>query len=411
MALIIMGGILPAIFLVEIGQAFRPSPDEQDQSSNWTGFLLSALLLLLAAILVSMRLLGDSGSFLAFLLMPSALGVLAQTILWLVESRLSGLFCSRGMLVLLLADLILLSLSDAYIRSIILVGSLLLALVWSIWERAGRGRAGIYLLVILLGLAAGWRLDLNRDIFESIPWLARTSGLLAYFFVSIEILVLFRVLDWALKAGPHPNWRRLAQVGLLALPILGLAGWQIATAAAWDVATDGLGGLVLIQITGVFGAATAILTAWEQPVSRRSLPFILALVLPLYMSAWMSFGTFGLDGPWGRVPIARTEWRAASIDRAIRRYYLDNGSYPTDLAELTPRYLLILPVPYIIPGQDWCYEGGTDYYRLGYVYREYFSTPASVRITSFEGQPPDPAWPCEQEAARYPGPPGFIGDE
>jgi hypothetical protein len=129
------------------------------------------------------------------------------------------------------------------------------------------------------------------------------------------------------------------------------------------------------------------------------------------MSAWMSFGTFGLDGPWGRVPIARTERRADSIDQAIRRYHIKNGSYPTVLEELTPNYLLILPTPFIIPGQNWCYQGDMDYYRLGYVYREYFSTPAEVRIFASEGTPPDSSWPCEQEAAFYPGLPGFFGGE
>jgi hypothetical protein len=415
MALIILGGILPAIFLVGIGQAFQPTPGEQDQSSNWTGFLLSALLFLLGATLLSYLLLGDPGSYLLILLLPAAMGVMAQTILWLVEARLGGLFRSRGLLALLLADLILLAvlepLTDGFFGLLVPIGGLLLALTWKTWELLGRAWIAVYLLILVLGLAAGWRLDLNRDVFAAIPWLAGASGMLAYLFVVIEILAVFRLLHGALADESYPNGRRLLQAGLLALPILGMAGWQTATAAAWDVATDGLGGIMMVMIAGVTGIAAAVLTAWAQPVSRRSLPFILALVLPLYMSAWMSFGTFGLDGPWGRVPIARTERRADSIDRAIRRFYLEKGSYPVALDELTPRYLLILPTPFIIPGQDWCYQGGADYYRLGYVYREYFSTPAEVRVFASQGPSPDPSWPCEQEAARYPGPPGFLGGE
>jgi len=34
-----------------------------------------------------------------------------------------------------------------------------------------------------------------------------------------------------------------------------------------------------------------------------------------------------------------------------------------------------LPVPFIIYGQDWCYEGGEDGYRLGYVDRSHWSDP------------------------------------
>jgi hypothetical protein len=33
----------------------------------------------------------------------------------------------------------------------------------------------------------------------------------------------------------------------------------------------------------------------------------------------------------------------------------------------------------IINGQDWCYEGGDDHYRLGYVDREHWSSPYLVR--------------------------------
>jgi hypothetical protein len=36
-----------------------------------------------------------------------------------------------------------------------------------------------------------------------------------------------------------------------------------------------------------------------------------------------------------------------------------------------------------------------------------FSLPASVRIHAAQGQPPDPAWECDQEAARYQDIPGF----
>ena len=338
-------------------------------------------------------------------------------------SRFGGIFRSRKLVVLLLVDLLLLAgltpLTDGFIGSVILIGGLLLALPWMAWERAGKSWAVIYGLVILLGLAAAWRIDLNRDVFETIPWLSRASGMLAFLFILIEVLVVFKLLEWALLPEASPGWPRYALAGLLAVLLLGLAGWQIATAAAWDVATDGLGGIATLQLAGLAGIAAAILVAWRQPASRRTPAakpaakpaFLLALALPLYLLAWMNFGTFGFDGPWGRVPIARTERRAGSIDQAIQRFHDQNHHYPSSLEELTPRYLLILPAPFIIPGQDWCYQGGADFYRLGYVYREYFSAPAEVRIIASQGQPPDPAWPCEEEAARYPGPPGFYGEQ
>ena len=413
MVLMIMGGVVPAIFLIGIGQAFQPEPDNPDRSASWTGYLLASLFILLAAVMIAFNL-GEQASIIALVLLPSVLGALAQTILWLAQSRLADIFHNKTLLAGLLADLVLLviliPLTDPFSGAIVMIGGLLLALTWLIWERIGRAWGAIYLLVILLGVFSGWRIDANRDLTTSIAWLGRTSSLLAYLFIMLEMVILFKLLEWALRTEIQPNWRRLAQAALLALPVLGLAGWQIATAAAWDVATDGLGGLFILEMTGVAGIAAATLSAWRQPVQRRTPFFILGLVLPLYILAWMNFGTFGLDGPWGSVPHARTERRAASIERAIQRFRARNDSYPASLNELTPGYLLYLPNPFIIPGQDWCYQGGPDYYRLGFVTRKFFSAPASVQVFASSGQPSNPDWPCETEAARYPAPPGFYED-
>jgi hypothetical protein len=104
-----------------------------------------------------------------------------------------------------------------------------------------------------------------------------------------------------------------------------------------------------------------------------------------------------------------TEQRAEAVNRAIQRYHKQNGDYPRMLTDLTPRYLVYIPNPLIIPGQTWCYEGGHDYYRLGYVYRQSFSSPTSVRVHAAVGKPPVSAWECEDEAAKYPAPPGYHG--
>jgi hypothetical protein len=57
--------------------------------------------------------------------------------------------------------------------------------------------------------------------------------------------------------------------------------------------------------------------------------------------------------------------RAGRTSQAIETYYARKGSYPQDLWQLTPWYVLSLPGLVIIYGQDWCYDGGDDYYRLG----------------------------------------------
>jgi hypothetical protein len=96
-----------------------------------------------------------------------------------------------------------------------------------------------------------------------------------------------------------------------------------------------------------------------------------------------------------------TEERAERVTQAIESYYAQEGHYPQDLGQLTPWYVLSLPGPVIIYGQDWCYDGGDDYYRLGYVYREHWSDPRLIgRIYRTKGDVPDLHGMCEEEVTR-----------
>ena len=102
-----------------------------------------------------------------------------------------------------------------------------------------------------------------------------------------------------------------------------------------------------------------------------------------------------------------TDQRAERVSQAIETYHAREGRYPHDLGELTPRYVLSLPEPVIIYGQDWCYDGGEDYYRLGYVYREHWSDPdLHGRIYKSKGKGSDLPGICAEEIAaleeRYP---------
>jgi hypothetical protein len=70
------------------------------------------------------------------------------------------------------------------------------------------------------------------------------------------------------------------------------------------------------------------------------------------------------------------------------------------LQRLTPRHILSLSEPVIIYGQAWCYDGGADYYRLGYVYREHWSDPRlSGKLHKTAGNIPDLQPLCWEEVA------------
>jgi hypothetical protein len=119
-----------------------------------------------------------------------------------------------------------------------------------------------------------------------------------------------------------------------------------------------------------------------------------AAVIVISMGYAHRLGNYGPDDEWGKLPSIMTERRAEAIHRALLRYHEHNGSYPDALPELTPRYMLYLPTPFMIPGQAWCYEGGGEHFQFGYVYREFFSSPASARTYAAAGEPVDTVWKC-----------------
>jgi hypothetical protein len=95
-----------------------------------------------------------------------------------------------------------------------------------------------------------------------------------------------------------------------------------------------------------------------------------------------------------------TAKRVERTVRAIESYYARERSYPETLSQLSPWYVISLPKPMIMHGQDWCYEGGEDFYRLGYIYREHWSNPNLIgRIYKSVGEAPGDANICKEEFA------------
>jgi len=119
----------------------------------------------------------------------------------------------------------------------------------------------------------------------------------------LGIILSCRLLGWVLADEQGSIERRFFLAVLLIVPILLLLAWQAATASAWDVATDGLGGIFMLQQSFVLGVAAAIHQSWNLPLKRNSFIFGFVVLLLIIIMGANSFGTFGFDGEWGMYPV------------------------------------------------------------------------------------------------------------
>jgi hypothetical protein len=404
-------GILPAILLVWVGSHIRGSVEDEKGAQRWMLFLFGALTLLLITYVIAISISNRTSSFLVVFFFPVTCGAVAYLFLHFFSGHVVS---SRDTIKTLLLFLIVVFLfillgiaGDLTMPVLVIFGGALLALVWKVWNWIGKWYLAAWAVQMIFLCVSIWATDAHTPLLEIPPWLAFIK-MAVFLMPSLAIIVAARLV-YMNQAGDQPkDWRKVILVLLLVASILLLVGYQIALASIWDVATDGLGGIFLWFLVSISGIAAALVMAQFLPNKRKLLALAFALIVPISMRYAFWIGTYGPDGQWGMSPAFVTERRAETVGRAIQRYYDQHGEYPRVLNVLVPRNLVYIPKPIMIPGQTWCYEGGHDYYRLGYVYRQYFFTPASVRVYAAVGEPPDLGWACEDEAAKYPAPPGYY---
>lgn len=406
-------GILPATLILWIASRIRVSTPEDQGLTRWSRFLLGTLVTLLAILVVTMPAHNRVASFLWIMFMPVTCGVMA---ILLIQFLSNHAVWSGDRLKTLLLCLIAISLTiflgsveGFYTPLFIALSGLFVALVWWMWNRIGKK----YMLVgaiqiILLGVSI-WAADANDQLIESPEWLSTVVQILIVFIPVMSIGVAARLVFDVVSGNLSTDKHKILFGMILIVSTLFIIGYQMVLASVWDVATDGLGGPFLWTLVTISSMTAAMIMAWLLPGTRKLIALAFAVLVPLSMQYPHWIGTYGPDGEWGMSPAYITERRAETITNAIEGYYKDHDEYPISLKVLFPQNLIHIPRPIMIPGQTWCYEGGPDYYRLGYVYRRCFSTPASVRIHASSGEPPNSYWPCEDEAARYPGPSGYSG--
>lgn len=161
----------------------------------------------------------------------------------------------------------------------------------------------------------------------------------------------------------------------------------------WDTTGDSLGDLWLpLPVLVVLFSSALLLSLLPGRTKLASFLYLLLIPVLIAISARAQSVDFR----------QLTEERAGRVSQAIESYYAREGRYPQDLRQLTPFYILSLPGPVIIYGQDWCYQGGKDYYRLGYLDREHWSSPILFgRVYSAKGNSPLKVDICQPAIDTY----------
>jgi len=196
------------------------------------------------------------------------------------------------------------------------------------------------------------------------------------------------------SAGPlkiRTNSGRLAVAGfilsgLLILKTLHNLYWLI----AWDATYDPLGYIwIVVPILIAFFSGIWLLIKLHKQAVWVGLGYL--LLVPGMLIAVSTRAQ--------RVDFRQlTEARAGKVSQRIEAYYAREGRYPQELRQVKPWYAGSLPGPFIMFGQDWCYLAGEDYYQLGYVYREHWSSPELIRrLYRSGGEPPESEAICADE--------------
>lgn len=181
----------------------------------------------------------------------------------------------------------------------------------------------------------------------------------------------------------------LGLAGLLLAKVLHTLYW----AMVWDTTYDPLGNIWLAF--PLLAVLFSSLRLWRSSAGQTAWPGLAYLLL---LPALVIVADRAQRVDFRQVTAAR----AAQVQRAIEAYWAQAGRFPRELGQLTPGYALTLPGPLIIYGQEWCYQGGDDFYRLGYLDREHWSSPILFgRVLASQGQAPRKADVCQAALEAY----------
>jgi hypothetical protein len=357
-----------------------------------------------------------------------ALAVL-DTLLWTNPSsrNVSGSVPALGTLTALVALLALLLMNYQGISRLWATDKLLLAalgltglvLTIFLWLRDSTALYGVVALTFALAMA-WWIVNRLKLLWLAVLCLALLGYLIfvgggAFFTPGLDgpqwwltalqitiglgmLLTIFlpsALLYTSLRDGAEPDRRKVFWRIVLAVLLIGGSAYMVYWDAMWSSALSRVfeDHLPFAQFLLSVMAGTALalaLSGW-----RRLAGLVFVLVVCTVAIQALLWG-------WNASALALTERRAERVNAAIERYYQANGRFPESLVELTPRYLLYLPPPVVVRLGGWCYQGGQDFYRLGYVSGQFSYEQAAFEARVFDqaGNIPAGGWNCDKMVER-----------
>jgi len=294
------------------------------------------------------------------------------------------------------------SADDQYLLEVVLEGTMLLSIsvfVFIVWKWGNRFPLLFAIIAILYLALFNWfelgALSIPDD--ASLDSLIRL-GISALAYLVIPGYVIAVIAMFGLNVPKPVTGSNGQSIGLcfIAIFLWGFVFYTYTWLGIWDGADDGVRWILILFATMASVTSIGVVIGMTVSGWRRwlGLPFAIVIIAVLYGGVLLLLNGFSDYS-------AMTEDRAWHIQQGIERFHAKTGWYPLSLDELTPSEMLRIPLPLIVPGQNWCYQGGSNYYRLGLVYREHWSSPYfSVRVYASAGDIPDGGWECDERLAE-----------
>lgn len=402
--------IIPALLIALTGLFMLRGQEAGKTERRLLFYSLGMGVLILLALFITLRFVTepyDQPFFqLSNLLAPSLSGLTVLIILNLkalaktdTRTRIAGTLACLAMVVLFG----LLWSSQLGVGYLILPGALILAIGWALGRRYGW-------LVIILGLFSLGIFYLFNQLLNHPPDYNNnppSSFTASLFFIAFYVVPALSVVMSAVMITTslqsfsmqtenatvnHPRRLQWIKIGFAFMLLLYLA-YTIFWGSVWDQTSDGLFGIFFMETSAMvaIGAGMLMILALHGKYRIAGLLFVLVVPSILYQS---------FEAGWRVSYHEMTENRATRIAWALERFQGREGHYPKSLNELTPRDLIFIQQPVILAGEEWCYEGNDNSYRLSAFYREFFSAPVSLRVYESAGEFPAGSSFCEERLVK-----------